>query len=124
MEYKQKAIISFYLQQSLKEKINDRAIAKAVEAGWNGKDGREKVGKKPNISGTITEILRIGFIIIEQFGEDWRDSLALQSEPKWAAKRFDKLMAQLASLPTISVDEQAKVFEEIKDEMDLEGMLE
>lgn len=123
-EYEQKTSLSFYLRDTLRRKIIDRAEKLAIKAGWNGKIGKEKKGLRPNISGTITDLLEIGFFIIEHLGENWRDKLASYSEPPpWAKSYFDKYSLELSRLSISSVEIQ-ETNENDENEIDISDMLE
>lgn len=122
MKYEQSASLNISMGQKRKEDILTRAYNLAINTGWE--EGVDTGGKRPNASAVVNELIDIGFIVLEQFGEDWHDHLSVQSEPVWAKKHLAKIVDLIEKLPTISNTEQAEIIEEIRADMDVGGMLE
>ncbi len=121
-KYEQSASLNISMGQGRKDKILERAYDFAIESGWDKKTNTG--GKKPNASAVVNELIDAGFAVVEQFGEDWHDHLAVQSEPVWAKKHLAKIVDLIEKLPTIGVEKQAEMIEEIRDSMGVEGMIE
>lgn len=126
IKYEQKVSIHFSVTRSSKDKIEQRAFDLAKETGWTTEKPKE--GKGPNMSAVVDELIAIGFVVLDLFGEDWQDHLQVVSEPIWAKQtnqRLGEVMDYLKGMSTMTPTEQNKAIEEIKTGWDMEeGMLE
>ncbi len=78
----------------------------------------------PNASAVICEAIDCYREVLSLFGEDWKDHLKVQSEPKWAKEHLNKILGLLEKMPWVSAVEQSEIITEIRQSMDVEGMLE
>ncbi len=122
VKYDQKVSIHFSTTKGVKDKIEKRASDLAIESGWNPETGEG--GKGPIASPVIEELIAIGFVVLELFGEDWQDHLKVQSEPLWAKKGFDKILGFLEHMGQMTPERQIEAIEQIRDEIDTSDVLE
>lgn len=116
MKYTQAATLTVSTGQERKDKLIARALLIS-----------EQDDKSPNISAVVNELVDIGFVALDLFGEEWRDQLKVQSKPKWAEK-FEinqlKMLEIIQNIGSVSIEQQDKKIAEIRNDMDVDGMLE
>ncbi len=78
----------------------------------------------PNASAVICEAIDCYREVLSLFGEDWKDHLKVQSEPKWAKDHILRILDLLEKMPPVGAVEQSEIITKIKDSMNVEGMIE
>ncbi len=94
--YDSKVLMNFSTYRELKDEVEQLAICLAVESGWDVET--EEGGKRPNKSMVLTDLVEAGLEVRKRYGGDWRDHLAVQSEPLWAKEHLAKIEAKIESL--------------------------
>ncbi len=102
---------------SIGQERKDWMIARAVEIS-------EITKINPNASAVICEAIDCYREVLSLFGENWKDHLKVQSEPKWAKDHILKILDLLEKMPQVGVVETKELITEIRDSMSVEGMIE
>jgi len=107
--------------QTLLKMIITRAEKIATENGWS--EGER--ANRPNLSATVRELLQIGFAVLELFGDDWKDQLKVQAQPRWAKELLDNQEAIKIKLQNINAVEVSVAQDNTTDDdMNFDGMIE
>ncbi len=112
-KYQQPATFNASIGQNRK----DWMIKRAVEIS-------EITQINSNASAVICEAIDCYREVLSLFGEDWEDHLKVQSEPKWAKDHILKILDLLEKMPQAGAVEQKELITEIRQSMDVGGMIE
>lgn len=89
----------------------------------------EKTSNKSAVMGKAVDCYKE---VLEQFGENWKDQLKVQSKPQWVTailtlleelSRKQSKLLELITNSSISPERKAELIEKIEAEMDVEGMV-